>query len=400
MSIAPGLACAYIRTRTDAASSASSVHRDYNGSVTRRYGVTHKVLSWCAIPLQFGHEMLELGQDLVTVTRLSTNKVGCYSHMNNSPPTCSWSIGDDAAFQALNPGQLHDNVRRSRISIQQGHTSDATTALQYIPYSDFSLLTSRFTSVRRQRVPFIIPSSTYNMDAASSAINNFISSIPSVGKRSDEEETTNASNTASNVDTTSSSKPETTSASTMISKDTSMTEDVAPAVEHAKVTKQHETREQEVVDKERHQDHYHTTIQPLKDSEVLPEKHNAEIAETEHRNFDHDHTDAKGSAEADRAGFASTTEKGQTFESTTQEPGKATEHVHHHLHETVQPVIEKEIIDPSITHRTIPIKERHQEPSQNHGVTTNKAMSVDEFKNKLDGDSNPEKVVGGDVVSE
>ena len=49
--------------------------------------------------------------------------------------------------------------------------------------------------------------------------------------------------------------------------------EVAPAVEHTHVKKQHETREQTFVEREKHQDHYHTTIQPLKDSEILPEKH-------------------------------------------------------------------------------------------------------------------------------
>ena len=46
----------------------------------------------------------------------------------------------------------------------------------------------------------------------------------------------------------------------------------------------------------------------------------------------------KAEAEADRAGFESTSEQEQV-ESKTQEPTQEEEHVHHHLHETVQPVI-------------------------------------------------------------
>lgn len=115
--------------------------------------------------------------------------------------------------------------------------------------------------------------------------------------------------------------------------------EVAPAVEHTHIEKQHETREQTFVEKEKHQDHYKTTIQPLKDSEVLPEKHD-HTQETKHRSINHDDSTAKAKAEADRAGFESTSEQKQS-ESKMQEPTQEEEHVHHHLHETIQPVIEK-----------------------------------------------------------
>jgi len=175
-----------------------------------------------------------------------------------------------------------------------------------------------------------------------------------------------------------------TSAPTATSEEVDKTVDseVAPAVEHTHVRKEHETREQTFVEKEKHQDHYHTTIQPLKDSDVLPEKHE-HIQETERLNVNNDDGEAKARAEVDQAGFASTSEEKQ-FESKTQEPTQVNEHVHHHLHETVQPVIEKEIIDPSVTHKRIDVKEKIQEPAENHGVTTKPAMSVEEFKEKLD----------------
>merc|ERR1711977_741010 len=60
------------------------------------------------------------------------------------------------------------------------------------------------------------------------------------------------------------------------------------------------------------------------------------------------------------------------------------EHVHHHLHETIQPAIEKEGLDPSVTHKRVDVKENIQEQSKHHGVTTNSAISVDEFQKKLD----------------
>lgn len=115
--------------------------------------------------------------------------------------------------------------------------------------------------------------------------------------------------------------------------------EVAPAVSHTHVKKQHETREQTNIEKEKHQDHYHTTIQPLKDAEVLPEKHDYK-QETKHREVNNDDRKAKEQAAADRAGFKSTKEE-KHFDAKTTEPTTVEEHVHHHLHETVQPVIEK-----------------------------------------------------------
>ncbi len=115
--------------------------------------------------------------------------------------------------------------------------------------------------------------------------------------------------------------------------------DVAPAVEHTHIKKQHETREQTFVEKEKHQDHYHTTIQPVADTEVLPEKH-THVQETEQRSINNDDGAAAAKAKADRAGFESTTEE-RKVESATKEPTQTDEHIHHHLHETIQPVIEK-----------------------------------------------------------
>lgn len=105
------------------------------------------------------------------------------------------------------------------------------------------------------------------------------------------------------------------------------------------MTKEHETREQTFIEKEKHQDHYHTTIQPLKDSEVRPEKHD-HVQETETREFNNDDGAAKAKAEADRAGFENTKDV-KKVEVATKEPTLGEEHVHHHLHETIQPVIEK-----------------------------------------------------------
>ncbi|KAH0362605.1 hypothetical protein KCU65_g7956, partial [Aureobasidium melanogenum] len=181
-------------------------------------------------------------------------------------------------------------------------------------------------------------------------------------------------------------------------KDTTVDQTIAPAVEHEHVKHEHETREQKVVDRERHQDHYHTTIQPLKDQEVEATKHNTEVDATQERqiNKDKQGDQIKAKVAADQAAFKNTTEEEATEETKTTEPAAVAESVHHHLHETIQPVIEKERIVPEVTHKVKPVHEVVQEQTKNHGVTTNQAISVDEFQHRLGGESRTEVTHDGE----
>jgi len=195
----------------------------------------------------------------------------------------------------------------------------------------------------------------------------------------------------------------------------SLDQRMAPAVEHETVQKQHEQREQTVIDKERHQDHYKTTVQPLKDREVMPEEHRYEQGDVEHRHFQHDRDqEAKRAHERKQSQFKDTLHEAGVDRKTTSEPALTSEHVHHHLHETIQPIIEKgkfsaprvealrllswqdemeaidqllivhiETVMPSVTHKTNPIKEMHQERAVDEGVSTNKPISKEEFKGRL-----------------
>lgn len=147
-------------------------------------------------------------------------------------------------------------------------------------------------------------------------------------------------------DTTVDASAPTTSAPTTTDRDVETVDsEVQPAVEHTHVRKEHETREQKVVEKEKHQDHYHTTIQPLKDNEVQAEKHDYTQQE-EHRNINRDDGTAKAQAARDLAGLEDKRDEEQ-IEIETKEKTKVNEHVHHHLHETIQPVIEKGMFEKS-----------------------------------------------------
>ncbi|OBT90024.1 hypothetical protein VE02_01626 [Pseudogymnoascus sp. 03VT05] len=212
-------------------------------------------------------------------------------------------------------------------------------------------------------------STTNSYNSSASTSTNRETNTSRTGRSNRNENSSSNRNANSNRNTTANAE-----------EDTTLESDVSPAVEHRHVKKQHETREQTFIHKDKHQDHYHTTIQPLKDTETLPEKHDR-TQETRRRSINNDHSDAKKKAEAGQVGFKNTTDQEQ-FETKTKEPTQEDVHIHNHWHETVQPVIEKQVINPSITHKRIDVEENIQEPAKYHGVTTNAAVSAEEFRKK------------------
>ncbi|KAM3415176.1 hypothetical protein BST61_g10296 [Cercospora zeina] len=145
--------------------------------------------------------------------------------------------------------------------------------------------------------------------------------------------------------------------------DTTVHEKVNPAVTNETVTRQQEDRVTTAVDKEVHQDHYHTSVQPVKDTQVLPEKH--------HHNL---------KLASEQARFKDTSTRVEGEHKTTTQPVVAGEHVHHHVHEQIQPVVNKQTIEPHVVHTTVPIHEVHHNAAQHHSTTALPAMSMSEFK--------------------
>lgn len=138
------------------------------------------------------------------------------------------------------------------------------------------------------------------------------------------------------------------------------------------------------MDKEVHQEHHHTTVQPIKDQEILPEKHSHIHESTQHKEFrhgDHSQINNKIAQEHTRLGLNEhTREVGSTTRTTAEAPTAQGEHIHHHVHEHVQPVIEKETIQPHVVHHTKPVHEVHHQAPEHHSATTLPPVSLDEFK--------------------
>src|SRR3954464_10423335 len=114
---------------------------------------------------------------------------------------------------------------------------------------------------------------------------------------------------------------------------TDVTESVAPGVtsEHIKPTRHEEITE--AVDREVHQDHYHTTIQPIQHQEVLPEQHHYQMKDVIDKEFNHsnDH-ETRQRLERETAQFKNTNHTHETRHTTAVAPRVEGEHVHHHIH--------------------------------------------------------------------
>ncbi|KAL9594102.1 MAG: hypothetical protein Q9219_007217 [cf. Caloplaca sp. 3 TL-2023] len=188
--------------------------------------------------------------------------------------------------------------------------------------------------------------------------------------------------------------------------DTTVHEKVAPAVTQETVTKHRHEEATTAIDREVHQDHYHTSVQPVKDRQVLPEQHSHNMVPVEHREHHHGDSGAvKARLEQEAAQFHNQRVQGSTKESHSVAPVIAGEHVHHHVHETIQPVVQKETIQPSVVHTTVPIHEVHHNEAKHHAASALPAVSMADFKKqggslsgreeRYDGFEGEPKAVGG-----
>jgi len=163
--------------------------------------------------------------------------------------------------------------------------------------------------------------------------------------------------------------------------DTTVHETVNPAVTNERVVRTQHENATKVVDREVHQDHFHTTVQPIQDKQVLPEEHKHNMAAVEERKFKHgDDHHIRERLAAEQAQFKSTREVGDV--QTSQSAGRDVvgEHIHHHVHENIQPVIQKETIQPSVVHTTIPVHEVHENEAKHHTASALPAMTMEDFK--------------------
>ncbi|KAH9885735.1 hypothetical protein F4778DRAFT_787135 [Xylariomycetidae sp. FL2044] len=164
-------------------------------------------------------------------------------------------------------------------------------------------------------------------------------------------------------------------------KDTTMHESIAPSVQHERVKPSQHEEVNTAIDREIHQDHYQQKVQPIHDKEILPERHTDKVGAVQEREFDHRDKEATRRArQAEAQKYNDQRIVEETKYSQSQGPTVAGEHVHHHVHERIQPVVHKETIQPNVVHTTVPIHEVHHQPEQLHSETSLPSVSMDEYK--------------------
>ncbi|KAK4544944.1 hypothetical protein LTR36_003849 [Oleoguttula mirabilis] len=163
--------------------------------------------------------------------------------------------------------------------------------------------------------------------------------------------------------------------------DTTVHEKVAPAVTHETINRVEHEDVQTATDKEVHQDHYHTSVQPIHHTEQLKEQHHHNIVPVEHRQYEHDNPEqVQAKLAAEQQKFRDEAQRVEGQRTSSVAPVVAGEHIHHHVHETIQPVVNKQTIEPHVVHTTVPIHEVHHNAAQHHSTSALPAVSLADFK--------------------
>ncbi|KAH6670889.1 allergen [Plectosphaerella plurivora] len=145
------------------------------------------------------------------------------------------------------------------------------------------------------------------------------------------------------------------------------------------------------LDKEIHEDHHYTVVQPIETTENLmtppnmpsPDKHTHNLVSIEHRTIDQRNKQAiRDQLAAEAARFKNTTVTHEATRSSYTGPEITSEHVHHHIHEHIQPVLHKEVLAHEYIHTTIPVHETHHVEAQHHGTTILPSITLEEFRSK------------------
>ncbi|BFZ62335.1 hypothetical protein YB2330_003428 [Saitoella coloradoensis] len=162
---------------------------------------------------------------------------------------------------------------------------------------------------------------------------------------------------------------------------TDVCEEVKPAVVHEVVQANEREEVTEAIDRERHITHYQQRVQPIADRQVMAEEHvHNVIPVTERRVAAEMAPEAARALEAQSAAFHDERTILPTQRVEVNKGAVATEHVHHHVQEVIQPVIEREVVQSKVVHTTVPIHEHITEAPIVHKPTVQPTMTMEEFR--------------------
>ncbi|KAK6525679.1 hypothetical protein TWF281_010731 [Arthrobotrys megalospora] len=159
-------------------------------------------------------------------------------------------------------------------------------------------------------------------------------------------------------------------------------QETKPAVLHERVKeRQHETVTH-AVDREIHQHHHQIHVQPIQDKVIELEKHHHNVVPVEHRTRHHGKDREVATALATEHGKFKDERQVLPVEATNSTNVVVGEHVHHHVHDYIQPVIERERVIPHVVHTTVPIHEHIEHEPYIHKGNVLPTMTMEEFTRK------------------
>lgn len=130
---------------------------------------------------------------------------------------------------------------------------------------------------------------------------------------------------------------------TTTEKDTEVDQQVIPAVTHETVDSTERDIDQTVVHQDVHEDVYHTTVQTVLDTQQLPEQVVNKVAPIEERSFDErgDPKEIGKHLAEEAAQYHDEHVVNETKHVHTIEPTVTGEHIHYHVHERIQPIVQR-----------------------------------------------------------
>jgi len=156
-------------------------------------------------------------------------------------------------------------------------------------------------------------------------------------------------------------------------------QETKPAVVHERVAQKQHEEVITAVDREIHQHHHQVHVQPVQERVVESERHHTNVIPVEHREHHHGKDREVEAALLEQQGKFRDEREVLPVQSTNSTQTVVGEHVHHHIHDIIQPVVEKEVIQPHVVHTTVPVHEHIEHEPFVHKGNVLPAMTMDEF---------------------
>ncbi|CDZ96283.1 hypothetical protein [Phaffia rhodozyma] len=165
---------------------------------------------------------------------------------------------------------------------------------------------------------------------------------------------------------------------------TEVCSEIGPEVLQETIIPHVHTEQATAIDRERHIHHHQHRVQPIVATEHLAEEHITQIqpavVQERHEEMAPEKLEM---LEKLKTQHKNTRTIAPTEETVAVLGTTASEHVHHHVHEHITPVIHKETHQHKIIHNVIPIHEKIHESPIVHESTVLPTLTMEEFRAKM-----------------